>query len=132
MDKTELKRRIKEFLPSKFFKVHFSKDCLVVFINGKLSMVGGVKALARCVEKMKKALKVQGIALKHDCFSYDDNGASWEFININAENEMLFDANQALDAMKAFFKKYGNRYCASTKVYSIIEKMRSLVETDEN
>ena len=67
-----------------------------------------------------------------DCFGYDDSIASWKFINVNVENEMLFDANQALDAMKAFFKKYGNRYCASTKVYSIIEKMRSLVETDEN
>ena len=132
MDKTELKRRIKELLPSKFFKVYFSKDGLVVFINGKCSMVGGVKALARCVEKMKKALKAQGIALKYDCFGYDDSIASWKFINVNVENEMLFDANQALDAMKAFFKKYGNRYCASTKVYSIIEKMRSLVETDEN
>ena len=132
MNKTELKKRIKELLPSKFFKVHFSKSGLIVFINGKRSMVGGINALARCVKKMKKALKAQGIALKQDCFGYDDNIASWEFININTENEMLFDATQALDAMKVFFKKYGNRYCSSTKVYSIIEKMRALVETDEN
>ena len=58
MDKTELKRRIKELLPSKFFKVYFSPDGLVVFINGKCSMVGGVKALVHCVEKMKKALNL--------------------------------------------------------------------------
>lgn len=130
MTATEIKNRIKMILP-KPFKVYVSKNGLTIQLDVDTNTVGGWDNANKLVYNMKKNL---GIKL-------DEVGAGtdmttmvrdWEFINCEVENTMISDANTALDAMKRFFKKYGNAYCSSPKAYDIIEKMRALVETDEN
>ena len=134
MDKTKtLKNLIKTMLP-KAFTANVSKNGLNVVLHVDLGKVSGIHNAESIVKQMVKGLKKQGIKLDFIESGTDlhTNIRDWEFINLNAENEMLYDANEALEAMKKFFKKYGNAYCESPKTYSIIEKMRALVETDEN
>lgn len=134
MDKTKtLKNLIKTMLP-KAFTANVSKNGLNVVLHVNLDKVDGIDNARLVVNKIVKGLRQQGIKLSFVETGIDSYTGicDWEFINLNAENEMLYDANEALEAMKKFFKKYGNAYCDSTKTYGVIEKMRALVETDEN
>ena len=130
MNATEIKNRIKMILP-KPFKVHVTKTGLDIQIEVDINWVGGWNNANRLVQDMKKHL---GVKLDEVGGGTDMSTmvCDWEFINCEVENVMISDANIALDAMKKFFKKYGNTYCSSPKAYDIIEKMRALVETDEN
>ena len=106
MDKVKiLKNLIKTMLP-KAFTANVSKNGLNVVLHVDLGKVDGMYNAESIVKRMVKGLKKQGIKLDFIESGTDlhTNIRDWEFINLNAENEMLYDANEALEAMKKFFQ----------------------------
>ena len=121
-----IKPEMKKFLP-KDFKVIVSHNGLNVFIIHKVN--NDIDKSERLVKKTAKKFKLEDVESGTDVRTMT---RCWEFVSSEVENEMHKEAKAALQAMKAFFKKWGNSYCSSSKTYDVIDKMRALVETDEN
>ena len=118
-------KEIKNAFP-KGFKVFVSKTGLTVQVMHKLNddwdYANGT------VYKIAKKLGLEEVG---SGTNLETNVRDWEFISKEVENAMHKDACATLKAMKVFFKKWTNTYCNSEKTYDVIEKMRSLVKSDE-
>lgn len=123
-----LKARILENLP-KGFKCSVSKTGATVQIWVDTNKVGGWDKANRLVYDLAKKLKLNEIGAGTDMSTMVRD---WEFIDAAGEKQMINEAKNVLKIMQNFFTKYGNTYCSSNKCYSIVDKMRALIETDEN
>ena len=123
-----LKSHILKSLP-KGFKCSVSKMGVTVQIWVDTNKVGGWDKANRLVYDLAKKLKLSEVGAGTDMSTMVRD---WEFIDTAVEKKMITEAKAVYNAMKSFFKKYGNNYCNSIKCYSVIDQMRALVETDEN
>lgn len=123
------KQEILSKLP-KGFKCSVSKAGLTIQIWVDTNKVdGGWTQANRIVYDLAKKLKLEEVGAGTDLTTMVRD---WEFINSDVEKDMINESKNVLKAMKKFFNKYGNSYCASEKTYDIIEQMRTFVATDEN
>ncbi len=107
--------------------VNVSSTGLVVIIHHILD--NDWDAANNAVRKMAKKFKLNEIDSGTDLYT---NTRDWTFISKPLEKDMLTESKDLLKHMKAFFKKWGNTYCESTKTYKVIDTMRAMIETDEN
>ena len=124
----EMKNKILANFP-KGFHCAVSKNCITVWIWVDINKVGGWDNANRLVYGLAKKLKLDEVSAGTDV---NNMVRDWEFTNRIAEKQMVAEAKDVLNTMKSFFSKYGNAYCASSKCYSIIDKMRNIIATDED
>lgn len=125
---TTLKDKILSGLP-KGFHCYVSKLGMTVQIWVDITKVGDCNKANKLVHSIAKKFKLSEVGSGTDM---DTMVRDWELIDTTVEKKMVNDAKDVLKTMKSFFNKYGNTYCSSNKCYSIIDKMRVLIATDEN
>ena len=124
MTKTEFKKSILKELPNGF-RCNISKSGLHIYLYKDN---GFTEENEKAVNKLCKKFKLDR----------DGSGTNlltgvrdWDLIVLSVEQTMKTEAKDVLKAMKYFFKKWGNAYCASSSTYDIVEQMRNLIVTDE-
>lgn len=121
-----MKEALIKALPDNF-TVETSKTGLTVrlFYVGPLGLVGAGNIVKKVAKKFKLRLVGDGQNLNTGL-------CDWEYIDTNIEALITDDAKAIHKALKDFFEKWnGNEYVDSKKAYEWIDKIRSMVETDE-
>lgn len=126
------KQMILAELPANY-TVSVSHTGLIVTINhildNDLDVDNALDVADKAVHSMARKFKLRWIDSGTDFYT---NMRDWTFISKPLEKDMLAESKDLLKCMKAFFKKWGNTYCESTKTYEVIDTMRAMIASDEN
>lgn len=116
---------LRKLLPG--YNISASKNGLSIYVSRRVASINDWTEANATIRKAVKRLHLDEVGAGTG-FGYRD----WHFADLDVEKQMTADVKQLYAAMKAFFKKWGNAYCDVEAAYDVIEKMRNMLETDED